>query len=777
MRVIKGTSNKFLDINLSTEKWSVFEPQQADLEAYIGGKGLGLKIFSDRFAGRFTEAEPLGENNLLIFSMGIMLTSGAPCSGRFEVITRSPQTNLMLASSCGGYFGEACKTAGWDGVIITGKSAEPSILRIDEEGVSFEPAGELWGQGTSEVQRSLELGPREGAAVIGPAGENLVKYAGICSGHRFAGRGGAGAVMGAKKLKAVVVRGKSVRYEPVLPEKFDKTIKKAKKYILRNSMTEGYRAYGTNVNVRIGMKTGFSPVRNFRDRYNPETERTSGEVMAERYSTRHSACRHCSVLCGHKGTYPDGKMRQIPEYETIGMFGSNIENYDPDLIGEWNELMNELGMDTISAGGTIAWAMEAAEKGLRPSELKFGRTVNIAEMLEDIAARTGEGDELAEGSMRLSRKYGGEDFAIHVKGLECAAYDPRAGWGHGLGYAVYNKGGCHLGSYMVSLEQLVGYMPPHTTLGKADWVIFMEDIFSAVNSLQVCLFSVFGILTEPPIPRFLPKPILKVATISMPKIAMALMNWSILSDYFWSITGMRMNKWDFLAAGRRINLLERWMNVQLGLKPEDDTLPARFTLEKDTLYKGKNTVVPIAKMVRQYYKKRGYNLSGGPAGPELKRYGRAAGDEIFVKPGGRIFKKIYCAVVFALLGWFIPNIACRKESVREEIRMFPEDFTCTLGVWPSGPSVTFLRKGDRLIKHRRALSSPDLGVYLKSIDAAWLMFSFQESTCMSEARSRLIAMGELPHTCTFIRMMDKVEILLLPKLIAKRAVKKWEKVK
>ena len=776
MKTIKGTSNRYIDIDLSRKSWSVFEISPDELALFLGGKGIGLKIFSDRFAGRLGEIEPLGEENLLIFSMGVMLTSGAPCSGRFEIITRSPQTNLMLASSCGGYFGEACKTAGWDGVIIRGKSEEPVTVRIDEDGVVFEDASGLWGQGTHEVQESLNLSPREGAAVIGPAGENLVKYASICSGHRFAGRGGAGAVMGAKNLKAVVARGKSVKNEPVLVEKFDRTNKKARKYIVRNEMTRGYKAYGTNMNVRPGIEKGYSPVRNFRDRYSPETELTSGEVMAERYNTRHSACRHCSVLCGHKGHYPDGKMRQIPEYETIGMFGSNIENYNPDLIGEWNELMNELGLDTISAGGTIAWAMEAAEKGLRASELAFGRTENISEVLRDIALRAGEGDELAEGSMRLSRKYGGEDFAMHVKGLECAAYDPRASWGHGLGYAVHNKGGCHLGSYMISLEQLMGYMPPHTTLGKADWVVFMEDLFSGVNSLQVCLFSVFGILTEPPIPKYLPKFVLNIATVSMPKVAMALMDWSILSDYFWSVTGIKMNKWDFLKAGGRINRLERWMNVQMGLRPSDDTLPARFTTEKETAYQGKNTVVPVGKMVGQYYKKRGYGLSGGPSAEEAGISRPAAGD-VKIKSRPQIFKRIYCSIIMAVLGWFIPNVACRKEGVREEIRMFPEDFTFRLGVWPAGPSVAFRREGDRLRRIRDDWAGVDLGVYLKSIEAAWLMFSFQESTCRAEACNRLLVRGELPHTCTFIRLMDKVEILLLPKFIAKLAVKKWEKVK
>ncbi|MBN2657891.1 MAG: aldehyde ferredoxin oxidoreductase family protein [Spirochaetales bacterium] len=778
MKTIKGTSNRYLDINLTDSTWSVYHVSHQDLIDFLGAKGIALKIFHDRFSRDGLKAiDPLGPDNLLIYSMGVMLSTGAPCSGRFEVVTKSPLTGLMVGSSCGGYFGEACKTAGWDGVILSGAAPEPTVLRIDSGGASFEPAGALWGQGTHEVQESLNLSPKEGAAVIGPAGENKVLYANICSGHRFAGRGGVGAVMGAKNLKAIVARGKEITYEPARPELFDKTLEKSKKYIHRNGVTKSYRLYGTNANVRYGIKSGFSPVRNFRDRWHEETEKTSGEAMAERYRTRHSACRHCSVLCGHKGHYPDGKIRQIPEYETIGMFGSNIENFDPDKIGIWNEEMNELGIDTISAGGTMAWAMEAAEKGIRPSELKFGEPENISSLLKDIAYRKGEGAELAEGSKKLSEIYGGTGFAIHVKGIEVAAYDPRASWGHGLGYAVHNKGGCHLGSYLISLEQLMGYMPPHTTMGKAQWVVFMEDMFSAVNSLQVCLFSVFGIMTEPVIPKYLPKFVLNIATITMPKVAMMLMDWSILSEYFMSITGIPLSKWGLIRAGERINKLERWLNVQMGMTPDQDTLPARFTEERDTAFKGKNTVVPVKKMVRQYYRLRRYDNTAGPEDREIEKMMKRNRTPKQVKPARSTIKLIYCTTVMAVLGWFIPAVACRKTSVREEVRALPDDFKLRFAIWPSGPALSLMRVGDRLKKVALTEEEADMTVYLKSLEAAWLLLTFQESTCGSEAAGRLMVKGDLPHTCTFIRLMDKVEILLLPRFLAKRAVKKWEPVK
>jgi aldehyde:ferredoxin oxidoreductase len=621
MKEILGTSNKYLDINLTDKTWKVHEATSDDLEKFLGGKGLGLKIFYDKLKNKLRDVEPLGPDNLLIFANGVLLTTGAPCSARFEVITKSPLTGYMVASSCGGPFGEACKTAGWDGVIISGRAERPTVIRFDDQSVIFEEAGELWGAKTHDTQKKLDLGPKEAAAVIGPAGENKVLYANICSGHRFAGRGGVGAVMGAKNLKAIVARGKEYRCIPVDQKKFDKTLKKAKLHIMRNPFTKGYKAFGTNMNTRFGIKSGFTPVRNFRDRYNPKTEAITGEVMAEKYQTRHSTCRYCSVLCGHKGMYPDGKIRQIPEYETTGLFGSNIENYDTDKIAIWNEIMNDMGMDTISAGGTMAWAMEAGEKGMRKTELSFENHDNIARILEDIAYRRGEGAELADGSKRLSEKYGGTNFAIHTKGLEIAAYDPRGCWGHGLSYAVHNKGGCHLGSYLVGLEVLMGFMPPRTSLGKASWVVFCEDIFAGINSLQTCLFTAFAILTEPIVPKYLPLAVLNVATIVNPKMSQMLMNWSVYSDFFSAITGIPMNQWQFKKAGERINKLERYMNVQMGQKPSEDTLPDRFTKEAVTKYPV-DSVVPIEPMVKKYYRIRGYDpLTAGPTLKNLKRLG------------------------------------------------------------------------------------------------------------------------------------------------------------
>ena len=621
MIIEKGVSNHYLFINLTDMSWSVRRLPEKDLRDYIGGKGVGLKLYHDHFQD-LAAVDPLGPENLLCFMMSPLLATGAPCSGRFEGITKSPLTGIMVTASCGGPFGEACKTAGWDGVLIEGRSEKPVTVRIHYEGVDFQDADGLWGLTTQEAQRRLGLGPKDGALVIGPAGEHLVKYANICSGERFLGRGGMGAVMGSKHLKAVVAHGREYRVRPVLPMKFEKTRKRSRRYIERNHFSQQYRAFGTNANMRSAMTEHFSPVYNFRRQTDKRIEHLVGERLSERYRQRFSTCKHCSILCGHKGYYPDGRLRQIPEYETMGMFGPNIGNFNPDIIGQWNDLLNELGLDSISTGGTLAWCMEATEKGLFDSELAFERPENIASMIRSIAYREGIGAELAEGSRWLSEKYGGKEFACHVKGMELAAYDPRGSWGRGLSYAVNNRGGCHLGSYLVGPEAMFHFLDPHTTKSKAYWAIFFENIFTGINSLQTCQFMAFSILLEPPITRLTPLPILSLAMSKFPRLAKALMDWSILSDFFWAVTGIPTSQKAFYTAGERVHVLERMMNVQMGVTTEDDTLPERFLKDYNdglAMTQGVN----LEPMVKRYYELRGYDKYGVPKPSTLQRLGLA----------------------------------------------------------------------------------------------------------------------------------------------------------
>jgi len=619
-KTITGVSNKFLDIDLTSELWSVFSLDESLWRDYLGGKGLALKIYYDRMGQTLNDIDALGADNLLVFHTGAYVGSKGPCSARFACVSKSPLTGIMTSSSCGGPFGIALRTAGYDGVVIKGASEIPVNVVIEHNSVTFVNAEDLWGETTSSVQKKLDLNYKDGACVIGPAGENLVGFANIASGHRFLGRGGMGAVMGSKKLKALTAKGGAYSLNASQPEKWKKLVKKANKLIKRNEFAGKFGKFGTNGNVNPCVDGGLMPVYNFRDRTDERAHLVSGEAMAELYKTKHSPCRACTVLCGHKGTYPDGKVKQIPEYETIGLFGPNIGNFNPDRIADWNDKMNDLGMDTISAGATISYVMEAGEKGLLPTSLRFDYFKNIGQILEEMATRKGEGAALSDGVRILAEKYGGSEFAMHVKGLEISAYDPRGAVGQGLNYAVCNRGGCHLGAYPVSLEILMGFINPYSSRSKAFWVAYFENFFNVLNSLPTCLFTAFGYILETPVVKYIPKPILGFFMLNTPFIASLLLDVRMISRFYTTFTGRPLSQGQMLKAGERIQVLERYMNTQMGISRKDDTLPGRFLNEGDTKHPVKSTV-PLERMLKKFYSIRAYDDNGIPTESLLRKLG------------------------------------------------------------------------------------------------------------------------------------------------------------
>ena len=291
---IVGTSNRILEIDLKSEQVKELQVTDNDRKVYLGGKGLGLKLLFERLQPGI---DPLGENNYLAFMMGVLMGTGAPCSGRFAALTKSPLTGIMLTSSCGGPFGMAYKTAGYDGLLITGKSAKPIVLEIDSHGVKFQDGAHLWGQDTVATQQALGSDRKTGVLAIGPAGENRIRYANIASGHRFLGRGGMGAVMGAKNLKAIVAHGGTYRILPNDPNKFKAVCKKATGYIKANKYTGNlYRNYGTNSNTRTCNEAGLIPINNFRRGSDKRTEEISGQTIQEKYHTSFDTCQPCTIL-------------------------------------------------------------------------------------------------------------------------------------------------------------------------------------------------------------------------------------------------------------------------------------------------------------------------------------------------------------------------------------------------------------------------------------------------------------------------------------------------
>lgn len=612
---LTGPCNRVLEVDLSTGKSSVYMVPEALRLLYLGGKGLGLKLIFDRMD---LAADPLGKENVIAFMPGVLMGTGAPCTGRFCAVTKSPQTGIMAAASCGGSFGMQLKTAGWDGLLVTGAAHSPVWLLITADGAELRDAVELWGLDTVVTQQRLSKDKTTGVLAIGPAGENRVRFANIASGDRFLGRGGMGAVMGAKNLKAIVARGGNFKILPADPELFEKAKQKAARYIKSNIMTSAtYTTFGTRANVVPSNKANILPINNFSDGHDDRAVNLSGEVINRAHHTSHSTCKPCSILCGQKGEF-GGKVLPVPEFETVGLLGSNLGIFDTNRIAEFNRICGEMGMDTISAGGTLAWVMEASAKALVESPLKFGSADGVVQALTDMAHCRGFGAEMARGVRSLSEKYGGKEFAMHVKGLEMAAYDPRGSVGQGLAYAVANRGACHLSAYMVAQEIYFNLLNPHRTRAKPEFVKFFESLTCCVNSLHTCQFTMFAYLLEPPSAKYSPAPVLGFFMQNVPEIAIRLIDFSAYTRLWQAVTGIPISNGAFLEAGDRIHVLERYMNTRMGISRKDDTLPGRLLTEGRASDPHKR-VVPLDKMLNKYYKLRGFDENGIPTEKTLKR--------------------------------------------------------------------------------------------------------------------------------------------------------------
>lgn len=627
----KGYMGNMLRVDLSRGEITEFDVTDREREQYIGGKSLATKIlFDNQKAG----VDPLSQEAMLIVNTGPLTGSNAPCTSRFNVTAKSPLTGGIGTSNCGGSFGINLKHCGYDAIVITGKAEKPVYIDITDGHAEIKDASHLWGKDTEETQEALDT--KAGKLVIGPAGENLVKYACLISQERAAGRCGLGAVMGSKNLKAIQAKG--TQKIPVAdPEGFKKAVQNWIN-ILKNHPTTGETLpkYGTaNLVNRINVAHAL-PTANYQRGWYEDAEKISGETLAEKYLVKNTGCISCPIRCA-RVVEVDGRQVKGPEYETVGLFGSNILNNDLGLINRWNRKMDLLGMDTISSGNTIGFAMELNKRGLLKSELEFGKFDNIEKVLEDIAYRRGVGGELAEGTRAMAEKFGGKDFAIHVKGLEIASYDPRSSVGLGLGYATANRGGCHLNSgYMIFMEHVGPInMNPYTTAAKPAWTIFQQNIFEAVSSSGNCLFTTYAImhakLHKINKQGTLSKMISKLMGISGPMMdrTSAILPWGIPiqvppaiphSLVVSRLTGMKMTLGKYLQAGERGFNIERLFNLREGVGAETDTLPGRML--KEPMEPGRpETVVPLEKMLPHYYKVRGWDSRGVPTAKKLNRLG------------------------------------------------------------------------------------------------------------------------------------------------------------
>ncbi|NLH49894.1 MAG: aldehyde ferredoxin oxidoreductase family protein [Myxococcales bacterium] len=620
----------WMDLDQGTHR--PFEISDRDRELFLGNKGLGTKIIWDHLKPGI---DPLGEENLLVITTAPLTGTGAPCSSRFNVSCKSPLTGGVMSSNSGGTFGINLKRAGYDALVLAGKARQPIYIEITEDKIEIHDAADLWGLDTEETQAVLAKrhGKNIGQMVIGPAGENLVRFACIISGERAHGRGGVGAVMGSKMIKALVASGKKKIPIPN-PEEYKKVIKEWIDLLKAHPATGGtLPAYGTLGMMGKANILSVLPTRNFQKGSYEFTDEIDGEALVKKHLKKNTGCLSCPIRCA-RVVEINGKEVKGPEYETVGMFGSNFGNRDLWKICEWNYLLDKMGLDTISAGSVIDFATELTEKGLLKSDLQWGDAARIAPLIEDIAHRRGLGNDLAEGAMRLSWKYGGEAFAIHSKGLELAAYEPRRSAGMGLGYATANRGGCHLNAgYMIYFENLGPVnVSPLSTLGKPQLAIFQQNAFDAISACGTCIFTSYAVL--PGIASKV-KPygtMAKVLDITLRgsggvlgmvlnlPAGMIPFHLPLIphSKVIGTLTGMKMSLGEFLAAGDRVYNLERMFNIREGLV--ENRLPDRLTKEPQDP-KNPATKVALGAMLPVYYKTRGWDSRGIPTVKKLKGLG------------------------------------------------------------------------------------------------------------------------------------------------------------
>jgi len=586
---------RILLINLTTQEVKVEELSPSLLKGYLGGVGLATRLLYQYSPPR---SDALSPDNPLIFASSALAGTIIPTSNKHAVATKSPLTGLIGDSISSSFWSLALKRTGFDALVIKGIAESPTYLFIDNDIVHFKRAEHLWGKGSPETERCIrsDIGDnRVKVASIGPGGENLVRYACITNdSNRQAGRTGTGAVMGSKKLKAIALRGT----RPITVNNLDEVERISIDLIHKaeGPATEKYRVLGTPGNVLVLNRLSALPTRNFQQSSFEKAESVSGENLAEHYLTKVMACATCPVACGHIYTVAEGAYSGTQwelDYESLFALGPLCGvDHIPSII-KAAELCDYYGIDTISTGGCVAWAMECFEKGLLSREdtedidLTFGNHAALLEVIQKIGDRSGIGNLLAEGVSIASSKLGrnSEHWAMHSKGLEFPGYDPRAMKTSALGFAVGLRGACHNRSPAYEIDMSGEVDRFKGELGRGSKVVEKEDFAAVLDSLIICKFirRCFGDF------------------------------YSEAANLYTQATGMDLTPSELTAAGERINNIKKAFNIRQGWKPGDDWLPPRLFSDPITDGEGKGTVITeeeLRLMIDDYYKARGWTAEG-----------------------------------------------------------------------------------------------------------------------------------------------------------------------
>ncbi|MHA1753731.1 MAG: aldehyde ferredoxin oxidoreductase family protein [Candidatus Helarchaeota archaeon] len=609
--MVYGYIGKYLKVDLRTESIEEFEFEEDILKKFIGGLGLGAYIAYKEIP---VGADGLDEGNLLIFMTGPITASGAPACSRFEVIAKSPLNNFIGAANAGGFFGPELKLSGYDGIIFKNKAKEPVFLVIKDGEASIEDASKLWGLDTYETEDKIfeMMGDKTyKIASIGPAGEKLVKFASIMNDRgRALGRLGLGAVMGSKNLKAIACKKKKGVKVPIYnSKKFREISRSINKKFKENFLMKFFSTYGTPIFISMGSIYGDVPVKNFQKEWMKKFDKITASAMLRSILIKNKSCYGCPIACKRhvKVDIPKYKVGpgSGPEYETLASLGANCMVNNIYAIAKANELCNRYGLDTISMGGVVAFAMEAFEKGIISQEelgfeLKWGDADAMLKLINEIVERKGIAKNLGEGTKKFAMENGEKAlyFTVEVKGLEIPMHEPRANLTMALNYATHPLGAKHTTAgisilYMFEIPNPeLDFTPKlnlHTLnrlspIGKAKACISAQNFHSMLDSLPFCL-NAFSV------------PIISLRYVSV---------------FTALLTGWKQNfNKIFLKTGERIFNLLRAFNLKHGAKREDDYLPPRILNEPLPQSLGKADTIDLNPMLKEYYKLRGWDYETG----------------------------------------------------------------------------------------------------------------------------------------------------------------------
>lgn len=594
---MKSYMGKILCINLSNGEFHEEAINPIDIRKYIGGRGLGTKLFWDV---QPPKVDPLSPENHIVVATGPITGSLVPGGSKYVIITKSPATNGYTESYASGMVSYSIKGAGYDALVIHGKCQKPSCLVIDNGEVMIKNAGELWGQDAFAAERKLkeQFGVEYGTMCIGPAGEKLAPIAGVNSDfHRQAARGGVGAVFGSKNLKAVVVRGTRFGISCHDVERVMELQREHRSKMAANPIGKVRMKYGTPYTLSATNAIGMLPTRNFTTGHYDSAEEKFGHLAMEEITIRDKSCIGCIEACSKVTKLAEGPYKGLvfegPEYETLALFGSNMGIESLSGIIKCNEICDRLGMDTISAGNTIAFVMECYEKGLIGKEnldgieLRFGNIEAVHTVLEKMGNREGVGYLLSQGVKHVSEfiGQGSQKFAMHVKGLEIPAYEPRACYGGALAYALSPRGACHRRCWPHAKDLMDGN--PFSAEGMAEKVIKVWDETSIYHILLFCDFQI------------------KHAKLSMKDVC----------NYYEALVGEEMSVERLLTITARTETLIRLYNNREGFTRADDTLPERCFTERIPDGPTKGILVEreaMNRMLDEYYELRGWDKNGIP---------------------------------------------------------------------------------------------------------------------------------------------------------------------